>query len=249
MATAPDPSQLRGEYHRGSPTDLRAPCPVLNSLANHGLISRSGRNITKDSLLAALNEIGLASSAGKLLCNIAFKIHTDDAKNPPPGTAAMGFREPDQVNQDDVPVFNLDQVGRPHAMEHDISLTRQDRAVGNYMDLDEARYKRLLACSREKKAFRIWDLGRYRKVLYAEHKKDNLQLVFGMHQHASACLEVAAMQCVFGTGLRGGVPMEYYEAVFKDERLPFDEGWKPRKWMFLAELVGVALCVSFWASF
>lgn len=235
------------EYHRGGLADLRAPCPVLNSLANHGLIARSGRNITKASLLSALDQIGLASSAGKLLCEIAFKVHTDDAKNPPPGTAAMGFRDPDQVNEHGEPVFNLDQVGRANAMEHDISLTRQDRVLGDHMDLDEGLYKRLLACPREKKAFRIWDLGRYRKVLHAEHKRDNQELVFGVHQHASACLEVAAMQCVFGNGIRGGVPMEYYEAVFRDERLPFDEGWRPRKWMFLVELVGVALCVSLWA--
>jgi peroxiredoxin len=115
------------------------------------------------------------------------------------------------------------------------------------MHLDEALYKRLLACPREKKAFRIWDLGRYRKVLHAEHRRDNQQLDFGLPQHTAACLEVAAMQCVFGTGVWSGVPMEYIEAVFGEERLPYREGWTPRKWMLLVEIVGIALCVSFWA--
>jgi peroxiredoxin len=41
--------------------------------------------------------------------------------------------------------------------------------------------------------------------------------------------------------------MEYIEAVFGEERLPYREGWTPRKWMLLVEIVGIALCVSFWA--
>ncbi|KAF9891470.1 hypothetical protein FE257_003936 [Aspergillus nanangensis] len=249
MASEQSPLLSRGEYRRGGTNDLRAPCPVLNSLANHGLIARDGRNITKDELVAALQHIGLACDTSKSISGIAFKVHTDDAKNPPPGTSPLGFREPDQTNADSVPVLNLDQVGRPHSMEHDVSLTRQDRALGDCVHLDTTLYKGLLACQRETKALRIWDVGRYRKVRYDEQKKDNRQLNFGMQQHISACLEVAAIQGVFGKGMLSGVPMEYYEAVFCEERLPYREGWVPRRWfkMTLAEIATVALCVSLWA--
>ncbi|KAL4888359.1 Chloroperoxidase [Aspergillus ambiguus] len=237
----------RGEYRRGGSSDLRAPCPVLNSLANHGLIARDGRNITKDELIAALHHIGLARGARNSLCDIAFKIHTDDDKDSRPGRATLGFREPGQLNEDGVPVLNLDQVGRPHSMEHDVSLSREDRALGDCMPLDVPLYKNLLACPRKKKAFRIWDLGRYRKVRYNEQKRNNPQLKFGMQQHISSCLEVAAIQCVFGTGLRSGVPMEFVDAVFGEERLPYQEGWSPRRSMLFVELIMIALCVSFWA--
>ncbi|TMW64672.1 hypothetical protein Poli38472_011552 [Pythium oligandrum] len=33
----------------------RSPCPVVNALANHGLISRDGRNITREALVSAIN--------------------------------------------------------------------------------------------------------------------------------------------------------------------------------------------------
>ncbi|KIK65092.1 hypothetical protein GYMLUDRAFT_117100, partial [Collybiopsis luxurians FD-317 M1] len=37
--------------------DARAPCPGLNTLANHGYIPRSGRNITFIPLLRAIMEV------------------------------------------------------------------------------------------------------------------------------------------------------------------------------------------------
>ncbi|KAL2814143.1 Chloroperoxidase [Aspergillus granulosus] len=242
----------RGEYHRGSASDLRAPCPVLNSLANHGLIARDGRNITKPELFSALGEIGLAYTARLALCSITFKVHADEGDpNAPAGSSRLGFREPGQVNAEGAEVFNLDQVGRPKAMEHDVSLTRVDRSLGDHMRLDPGMYKRLLSVASSTKdekdkhgTFRLWDLARYRKTLHAEHVKANKQLVFGIPQHTAACLEVAAMQAVFGKGVWSGVPSEYYEAVLGEERLPYREGWTPRRWMLLVEILGFAVFVA-----
>ncbi|KAL3466113.1 Chloroperoxidase [Aspergillus heterothallicus] len=245
----------RGEYHRGTATDSRAPCPILNSLANHGYISRDGRNITKPSLNAALAEIGLAYTARLALCNIAFKVHADDGDaNAPKGSSRLGFRETGQVNALGEEVLDLEQVGRAEAMEHDVSLSRVDRALGDHMRLDKGLYQRLLevASPAEKKkkgeegkgSFHLWSLAGYRRILYAEHKKENKQLVFGFPQHTAACLEVAAMQAVFGKGVRNGVPREYYEAVLGEERLPYREGWTPRRFMLLLEILGFAIFVA-----
>lgn len=41
------------EYQRPLATDERGPCPGLNTLANHGYINRSGRNIAYDALIDA----------------------------------------------------------------------------------------------------------------------------------------------------------------------------------------------------
>ncbi|KXH35353.1 hypothetical protein CSIM01_08928 [Colletotrichum simmondsii] len=38
------------------PNDQRAPCPVMNTLSNHGFVPHNGRNITKDILIKALND-------------------------------------------------------------------------------------------------------------------------------------------------------------------------------------------------
>lgn len=38
------------------PNDLRSPCPVLNSLANHGILPRDGRGMTLPVIQTALGE-------------------------------------------------------------------------------------------------------------------------------------------------------------------------------------------------
>jgi hypothetical protein len=39
--------------------DARSPCPMLNSLANHGVLPHSGRQISKDTLVSVLTEFML----------------------------------------------------------------------------------------------------------------------------------------------------------------------------------------------
>ncbi len=38
-----------------SATDVRSPCPLLNALANHGWLPRSGRNITSEDVMMAVS--------------------------------------------------------------------------------------------------------------------------------------------------------------------------------------------------
>jgi len=56
----------------------------------------------------------------------------------------------------------------------------------------------------------------------------------GVHlPHQLACGEIAAFQGVFGKGMYYTIPKEYVKAMFEDERLPFEEGWTPRKTPFM----------------
>lgn len=50
----------RGIYHPPAKTDLRGPCPLVNALANHGYISRHGREIRVRELYTALDVTGLS---------------------------------------------------------------------------------------------------------------------------------------------------------------------------------------------
>ncbi|KAF8889136.1 Chloroperoxidase [Infundibulicybe gibba] len=45
------------EFRKSRKGDLRAPCPALNTLANHGYINRDGRNISILQLTRALREV------------------------------------------------------------------------------------------------------------------------------------------------------------------------------------------------
>jgi len=45
------------EYIPATATDSRSPCPALNSLANHGYLSRDGKNLTAIELISALTNV------------------------------------------------------------------------------------------------------------------------------------------------------------------------------------------------
>lgn len=238
----------KGQYHRGGPDDLRSPCPIVNSLANHGLIARDGRNITASSLKAALSQIGLGFDTAGGLVKIAFQDHIDPPAGEPPSTPNFGLRDANQVNEDGEAVLNLDQLGRPHAIEHDVSVTRQDRALGDYVHLNPDLYQRFLQSSSNGSSFSIPDVGKYRKKRYDEQKRENPELGLNKRMHYIACAEMGGIMCVFGKGALYHVPKEYMEAVFGEERLPYEEGWRPR-WtkVFLPEAGVVTLGISHYA--
>jgi hypothetical protein len=244
--TASDKDVKKGDYRPPQATDLRGPCPIMNSLANHGLIPRDGRDMTSDEVKAALRHIGLGIDTATFLAAMAFKVHSD-APNASKGEK-LGLRDPDQVDSKGVAVLNLDQLGRAHALEHDVSLTRQDRAVGDCINPDPKLVDELLGCAADGQNFTLQDLGRYRKQRYAEQKAANPQLNFDDLAHTVGCSEVAAFNAVFGKGWSYAVPKEYVRAVFAEARLPYDQGWSPR-WtpLTVAEVLVLRQIVSGYA--
>lgn len=97
-------------YKAPGPNDSRGPCPMLNTLANHGYLNHDGRNIEKQDLLNALDEhVGIENSSVETamanaltLCNF---ITGGDC-----GTTLK----------------NLTLLALPHAFEHDHSFSRGD---------------------------------------------------------------------------------------------------------------------------
>src|ERR1700744_127014 len=67
----------RGTYAPSGPNDKRSPCPLINSLANHGYINRDGRNIHASQLNAAMNEIGLSRALGTVFAQPIFNEYQD----------------------------------------------------------------------------------------------------------------------------------------------------------------------------
>ncbi|KAF1831889.1 Cloroperoxidase [Decorospora gaudefroyi] len=98
------------EWMAPGPNDFRGPCPMLNTLANHGFLPRDGRNITKDNAIAGFNDgLNFKASLGALLWDQAI------IANPEPNAT----------------FFTLDHLNVHNLLEHDASLTRADAALGN----------------------------------------------------------------------------------------------------------------------
>jgi peroxiredoxin len=239
--SSPSQALEKGEYRPAASGDLRSPCPALNSLANHGLIPRDGRNITADQLKDALQHIGVGVDIRHTLVKRAFTVHDE--------TSHIGLRNPGQVNESGIPVLDLDQTGRPHAVEHDVSLSREDRALGDCIKPDPDLVDSLVQYPGNKESFAISDLGRFRKRRHAEQKAKNSELDFDSSKHKVACGEAALLQSIFGKGVFYNLPTKYVKAMFQEERLPYKEGWRPR-WIpvMFPELLILQLVISHYAS-
>ena len=242
IASTDTTTALKGTYIPRKPSDIRSPCPAVNTLANHGYISRNGRNIRANDLYAALFELGLSSP---LAASFAYppyiELHPGTQTSPPSSWNLIGnlistvrsfaLRPPGQQDAEGVAVLNLDQLDRPSVVEHDVSLTRFDYAQGDNHTPQPELIKNLLAASGNGYTFTAADLVKLRKTRYERQKQDNPALHFEATQNQIACAEIALLLKVLGNGTE--VPVSHIKAFFEDERLPREEGWKRRVWWSL----------------
>jgi hypothetical protein len=102
---------IEPEYYKApGASDSRGPCPALNTLANHGVLPRNGRNLERDNLITAVRDgFGIAESAiATALVNVFIVCEY-----------VNGHSCGDTLN-------NLTLLAEPHAFEHDHSFSRQD---------------------------------------------------------------------------------------------------------------------------
>ncbi|KAF3048056.1 hypothetical protein E8E12_008820 [Didymella heteroderae] len=236
-----------GEYVPAGPDDKRSPCPMINSLANHGYLPRNGRNVLAHEMKAALAEAGISRALGIIFVNTVYNVHqTKDEKSragffsrlfttlSDPWTllSSFGMRRPDQKDKTGRPILDLDQLALPGAVEHDISLTRRDYAQkeGNLMRQDDL-VDGLLAASTDRRSITREQLAIFRRHRIETQREENPDLTYGPLQHELGCGEIALILGIFGDGK--SAPYEYVKPFLREERLPVQEGWKKRWWWTL----------------
>ncbi|KAI0909290.1 putative chloroperoxidase [Ustulina deusta] len=111
-------------YVKPKSTDSRGPCPMLNTLANHGYLPHDGRNITTQDIGNAIFEATNWSTDFGIF----------------PATAAL--------TNLGVSSIMLSDLNSTPGGEHPASLTRQDASSGDSNTLDTARVLQLLADSK-----------------------------------------------------------------------------------------------------
>ncbi len=250
----------KGAYAPSGPNDKRSPCPLINCLANHGYINRDGRNVQASQLNAAMNEVGLSTALGTVFAQPIFNEHQEPKTvqlrkqpgllarlwafihNPWIVLAVFGMRRRGQVDSKGKKVLDLDQLGLPGVVEHDVSLTRRDhlQKQGN-ITLQQDLVADLLASSKNGKTLTMEDLATFRKRRIQRQLDDNPGLQYGHLQHEIGCAEIALVLDVFGNGK--SVPCDYARAFFEEERLPSKEGWRKR-WLWTLGFWELASTVS-----
>ncbi|KAA6415298.1 MAG: hypothetical protein FRX48_00013 [Lasallia pustulata] len=226
---APPTRHLLPPTHR-----LRSPAPSSSSPT----ATPREASIHAHEFRTALSHIGVSSTISSAITYAAYLEHLP---SPPRGIWAFihnplayflrrfGLRNHGQRDATGEKCLDLDQLDRHGAIEHDVSLSRRDKAQGDNHSLQPELVEQLLAAASDGKVLTTEDFARLRRTRIAQQRRDNPELEYGTSQHTFGCAEEAFIQTVFG-GREGEVPVKYVRALFAEERLPVEEGWRGRWW-------------------
>ncbi|KAI0410241.1 Chloroperoxidase [Xylaria grammica] len=191
------------EWAPPGPDDLRGPCPMMNSLANHGFLPRDGRNVTLENAVFALNT-GLNFHPD--LATVMF--HAATVANPEPNAT----------------FFTLGHLNRHNVLEHDASMSRLDAHFGNNHLFNQEVFDETTA---------YWTapvldakmLANGKLIRQINSRAANPDYTFTRRVDAFSTGEVAAPLIVFGDLDTGTAPKALVEYFFQNERLPYHLGW------------------------
>ncbi|KAI4906599.1 hypothetical protein J4E90_010493 [Alternaria incomplexa] len=186
-----------------SPNDFRGPCPMLNTLANHGFLPRDGRNFTQENVVKGLKDgLNFNASLGALMWQQAI------IANPEPNAT----------------FFTLEQLNVHNVLEHDASLTRTDAAFGNNHVFNETVYNVSKQWWTEE-VVTAKMLANSKIFRQLESRATNPNYTFTASTEEFSLGEVAAPIIAFGSLEEGTVNRTLMEYFFENERLPNDLGW------------------------
>ncbi|KAI8047709.1 Chloroperoxidase [Gilbertella persicaria] len=197
-------------------TDLRSPCPMLNTLANHGFIARDGRNIKSDDLFNALMLMGAPPIVTVGFLKYAYTTFSE----PSPVSFFSQFSGSDGLDLDRLKIHNI--------IEHDVSLTRQDTALDpaglpqpDYIQ----RMSRLAKYKHHQHIFTRQDENDARKLRWLESIRDNPWVHLSLFHQFASSTECSLLMDIIGRD--GQLAVSHLESILLHERFPSD--WYPRE--------------------
>ncbi|KAK3369966.1 Chloroperoxidase [Podospora didyma] len=206
-------------FQKPKPTDRRSPCPMLNSLANHGYLPRDGKDISLARFVTALKEsINLAPGPTLFFASAGL-----------PASTTGNFL-----------TLHLDDLNKHGVIEHDGSLSRQDTFSGNNHSFSPKAFATMLAHFGADNIISIEEAAEARAARLAEAPKSNPEFHMSPAEHIVSATETALYLLAFGHGTDGYANKEWVRTMFEEERLPFEEGFKrPRKSTGFADILSV----------
>ncbi|KAI0404764.1 Cloroperoxidase [Xylaria palmicola] len=197
-------------------TDTRGVCPMLNALSNHGFLPRSGRDISFNQTVTALNQaLNLRNDFGEFLWSAAVR------SNPAyPNTTT----------------FNLDHLNRHNLFEHDGSLSRQDAHFGDWSRFNAT----VFGWTKEYWTSDILDVRIVANARASRHLRSmltNPQYSLSDLGYDFSLGENSALLSIMGNKTAQTCPKKWIEYLFENERLPTGLGWfKPDEPITLEDL-------------
>jgi len=196
------------EYIAPGDGDSRCSCPALNAMANHGLLPRDGKNITFKQMGA---QIRVTYNFASTFCFFV------------PNFAANMLSK--SYGKDTFDLAELD-LHNESAIEHDASLTRQDKALVESQAKPHIPFvDELLACATGKDSegnpiLTLKDLAAYSSKRRVDARASNPEFTLSTFHKLFGSSNSATLLTIFGGRVRD------LQSVLIEERLP--EGWQSR---------------------
>ncbi|KAF7924644.1 uncharacterized protein EAE97_010595 [Botrytis byssoidea] len=212
-------NDIEGVWMAPTDTDFRGPCPMMNTLANHGFLPRDGRNLTEYNVVKGLND-GL--NFNKSLATVMFQ-QAIPASPAYPNTT----------------FFTLDDLNRHNVLEHDGSISRSDAYFGNNHVFNQTIFDttKVYWPSEVLTAQHLVDGKLFRQIV---SRSTNPNFTFTSTTEAFSLGEMAAPVVAFGDKFAVTANRTLVESWIENERLPTELGWsKPVEEITLEDITYV----------
>ena len=185
-----------GNWSPAGKNDARGPCPVLNSLANHNLLPRNGRNLTVPVLVNTLSQSLNVST------EIATKLSLGGvsvSKNPASGK------------------FDLDDLIRHNLIEHDASLSRKDFDLGGASQaFDAGTFKETLSFFKGASEIGIAEVAAARWGRVQSSLANNPKSMYGDKQYFNSYFESVSYFMLFKNAATNKARVDWIKVLFRE---------------------------------
>ncbi|KAK8052347.1 hypothetical protein PG993_003732 [Apiospora rasikravindrae] len=180
----------------------RSPCPMLNSLANHGFLPRDGHNINYQNATSAL-QVALNFDPAPFVGQI------------------QGVMKVSSTGTNDT--FNLVDLNQK-PFEHDASLSRAEACTGDSLHFNPKTWAQT-ASHFGKDIVTIQQAAEARADRVATAKRTNPDFNLTESQLPVTYAESGLYLIVFGNKTNGNARTDWIRSLFEQERLPYIQGW------------------------
>ncbi|KAJ7478648.1 Cloroperoxidase [Mycena galericulata] len=191
------------QYIAPKATDLRSPCPGLNTLANHGYISRDGRNISIPMILqAAIDGFNVGPDA--IIQAAKFGLLSGNAFT----------------------TMDLDALALHNLIEHDASISRNDFGIGDNLHFNETTFSVLANANPGVDYYNATSAAHVQDTRLAISLATNPNVTNTVKEVDLRTRESALYLSIMGNLFTGVALKKFVQIFFREERLPIAEGWK-----------------------
>ncbi|KAI2920876.1 hypothetical protein CBS147343_264 [Aspergillus niger] len=195
--------------------DVRGPCPMLNTLANHGLLPHNGKDISEQVIIEVLNStLNVADSLSVFLFEEAMTT----------------------VEDPNATTFSLSDLNRHNILEHDASLSRQDTYFGNNHEFNQTIFDQTKSYWTTP-LIDIYEAAEAHEARLNTSKATNPDFSLSDTGIAFSFGESAAYMLAFEEDGFGYANRSWVEYFFENERLPQELGWTKRPFVTTTDIL------------